>query len=114
MKPTKHPGVKWYDPELATGDWKTITVPGLWTDTELKGVNGAVWFRKEVIVPASAAGQPGNLNLGRIIDADFAFLNGIFIGTVSYQYPPRRYTIPAGVLKEGSQYSDRKSDQQYR
>jgi sialate O-acetylesterase len=53
------------------------------------------------MVPASAAGQPGTLNLGRIVDADSAFLNGTFIGTVSYQYPPRRYTVPAGVLKEG-------------
>ena len=54
------------------------------------------------MVPASAAGQPGTLNLGRIVDADSAFLNGTFIGTVSYQYPPRRYTVPPELLKEGS------------
>jgi sialate O-acetylesterase len=60
-----------------------------------------VWFRKEIDIPASAAGLPGKLNLGRIVDADSAFINGIFIGTVSYQYPPRWYTIPAGALKEG-------------
>jgi len=94
--------VKWHDPAMATDDWKTIAVPGLWTGTELKGINGSVWFRKEITVPAEAAGIPGSINLGRIIDADSAFLNGIFIGTVSYQYPPRRYAIPAGVLKEGS------------
>ncbi len=98
----KTPGVKWHDPAMTTDDWKTTIVPGFWSATELKGVNGVVWFRKEIIVPASAAGQPGTLNLGRIVDADFAFLNGIFIGTVSYQYPPRRYTIAAGVLREGS------------
>jgi sialate O-acetylesterase len=95
-------GVKWHDPALSTDDWKTMTVPGYWSATELKGLNGVVWFRKEIIVPASVAGQPGALNLGRIVDADSAFLNGTFIGTVSYQYPPRRYTIPAGLLKEGS------------
>ena len=98
----KTPGVKWHDPAMAPDDWKTVTIPGLWSGTDLKGVNGAVWFRKEIIVPASAAGKPGSINLGRIVDADSAFLNGIFIGTVSYQYPPRRYTIPAGILKEGS------------
>ncbi len=98
----KTPGKKWYDASLNTDDWKTMTIPGFWSATDLKGINGAVWFRKEIIVPASAAGQPGTLNLGRIVDADSAFLNGTFIGTVSYQYPPRRYTIPAGVLKEGS------------
>jgi sialate O-acetylesterase len=97
----KTPGMKWYDPALTTDDWKTTTIPGFWSAMELKGVNGAVWFRKEIIVPASASGQSGALNLGRIVDADSTFLNGTFIGTVSYQYPPRRYTIPAGVLKEG-------------
>jgi sialate O-acetylesterase len=98
----KTPGVNWHDPALNTVDWKTITIPGYWSNTDLKGVNGAVWFRKEITVPASAAGLPGNIELGRIVDADSAFLNGIFIGTVSYQYPPRRYTFPTGVLKEGN------------
>src|SRR5665647_890805 len=96
------PGKKWYDPELNTDDWKTVSIPGYWSATELKGINGAVWFRREIIAPASAAGLAGNLNLGRIVDADSTFLNGTFIGTVSYQYPPRRYTFPAGVLKEGN------------
>lgn len=98
----KTPGVKWHDPAMSTDDWKTMTIPGHWSATELKGLNGVVWFRKEIIVPASAAGQPGSINLGRIVDADSTFLNGTFIGTISYQYPPRRYTIPAGLLKEGS------------
>lgn len=94
-------GMNWSDPLLNTNDWHTVTIPGYWSDTELKGINGAVWFRKEIIVPAPAAGLPGKLNLGTIIDADSTFLNGKFIGTVSYQYPPRWYSIPAGILKEG-------------
>ena len=57
----KTPGKKWYDPALNTDDWKTITIPGYWSATELKGINGVVWFRKEIIVPASAAGLPGHL-----------------------------------------------------
>jgi len=99
---SKPSGIKWSDPAMNTSDWKTTAIPGFWSATDLKGINGVVWFRKEITVPASAAGLPGNINLGRIVDADSSFLNGIFIGTVSYQYPPRRYTFPAGVLKEGS------------
>jgi len=45
--------------------------------------------------------MPAKLILGRIVDADSAFLNGVFVGTVSYQYPPRRYDLPPGLLKEG-------------
>jgi sialate O-acetylesterase len=64
-------------------------------------VNGVVWFRKNIQIPASMAGQTALLNLGRIVDADSVFLNGSLVGTTGYQYPPRRYQIPAGVLKEG-------------
>ena len=96
-------GMKWSDPGLDTDDWGEMIIPGYFSGMEeLKGINGVVWFRKEINVPASAAGIPGNINLGRIVDADSAFLNGVFVGTVSYQYPPRRYTIPEGILKEGS------------
>ena len=47
------------------------------------------------------AGKSAKLILGRIVDADSAFINGQFVGTVSYQYPPRRYDIPTGLLKAG-------------
>ncbi len=45
--------------------------------------------------------QPAKLLMGRIIDADSVFVNGVFVGTTSYQYPPRRYEVPAGVLQAG-------------
>ncbi len=94
-------GVRWHDVNLNTDDWSSMTVPGFWSATPLKGINGVVWFRKEIDIPASVAGQPATVNLGRIVDADSAFLNGTFIGSVSYQYPPRWYTVPEGILKEG-------------
>lgn len=91
----------WRNPTLNDGDWQPIEVPGYWDKTPLGKANGAVWFRKEVAVPKSDAGQPAELLLGRIVDADSVFVNGRFVGATSYQYPPRRYTIPAGVLTEG-------------
>ena len=94
-------GLRWSDIDPDSDDWSSFTVPGFFSATPLKGINGVVWFRKEIDIPASAAGQPGTVNLGRIVDADSAFLNGTFIGTVSYQYPPRWYTVPAGIVKEG-------------
>ena len=78
-----------------------MTLPGYWADTPLGSVNGVVWFRKDVDLPASMGTQPAKLNLGRIVDADEAFVNGVLVGTTSYQYPPRWYEIPSGLLKEG-------------
>jgi sialate O-acetylesterase len=47
------------------------------------------------------AGKPARLFVGRIIDADETYLNGVRVGNITYQYPPRRYEVPAGLLKEG-------------
>lgn len=95
------PDHNWKSPSLNTSKWESMDIPGYWADTPLGNVNGVVWFRKEFEVTASMAGQPAKLLLGRIVDADSAFVNGTFVGTTSYQYPPRRYQIPASVLKAG-------------
>ncbi len=91
----------WYDVSLNTSDWSTMQVPGYWANTKLGYKNGVVWFRKKVDIPSSMIGKSAKLILGRIVDADSAFINGVFVGTVGYQYPPRRYDIPAGLLKPG-------------
>jgi len=64
-------------------------------------VNGVLWFRKEVDVPATMTGQPARLELGTLVDADSTYINGQLVGTTSYQYPPRKYEVKAGVLKPG-------------
>jgi sialate O-acetylesterase len=92
---------KWYDTSYNANDWSKISVPCFWDEAGLKNINGSVWFRKEFDIPESMAGKSVRLNLGRIVDSDSAFVNGKFVGSVSYQYPPRIYKIPAGVLKTG-------------
>ena len=97
----KDPQHIWYDPSLNDSDWPSMKIPGYWDNTELRNKNGVVWFRKKVDIPSSMAGKSAKLILGRIVDADSAFVNGKFVGTVGYQYPPRRYDVPAGILKAG-------------
>ena len=80
-------------------DWNQMMLPGYWAD--MNNVNGVVWFRKNFFVPATHAGKEALLWMGRIVDADSVFINDHFIGTTSYQYPPRIYTIPAEILKPG-------------
>jgi len=91
----------WFDVNYDASEWATMNVPGYWADHELGNVNGVVWFRKEIDVPASMTGQPAKLWLGRIVDADTTYVNGKIVGSVSYQYPPRIYDVPANLLKEG-------------
>ncbi|MBN1804127.1 MAG: hypothetical protein JW837_02640 [Sedimentisphaerales bacterium] len=91
----------WFDPACDASDWKTMNVPGYWADEELGYVNGVVWFRKEINVPASMTGKPARLLLGRVVDSDRTYVNGKFVGSVSYQYPPRKYDVPEDLLKAG-------------
>jgi sialate O-acetylesterase len=97
----KDPQKPWFDPGLSSDGWQQMNVPGYWAGTELGAVNGVVWFRKDFEVPPSMIGKAGELNLGRIVDADSVFINGVFVGTTSYQYPPRWYDLPSTVLKAG-------------
>jgi sialate O-acetylesterase len=96
-----NPQKSWYDPELDTGDWETMHVPGYWADTKAGPVNGVVWFRRKINIPASVVGTHAILKLGRIADADSVFINGRFVGSTGSQYSERTYKIPADLLKEG-------------
>jgi sialate O-acetylesterase len=93
--------VKWYDTAYVPQNWHKFWLPGYWADQGIKGLNGVVWFRKEIEVPATMVGKPAKLFMGRIIDADKAYVNGVFVGEITYQYPPRRYELPQSLLKPG-------------
>ena len=77
-------------------DWQTIDQNN-WT---WRGT-GSVWLRQHIIINKEHAGKPARLLLGTLFDQDITYLNGKEIGHTYYQYPPRRYDIPEGVLKEG-------------
>ena len=62
---------------------------------------GSFWARQHIIVDAAHAGQQCRLLVGTLYDADQTYVNGRQVGSTGYQYPPRRYTIPEGVLVEG-------------
>lgn len=81
-------------------NWGEINIPGFWDEQGVGKINGSVWFRKSFAVPKSMLGKELKLYLGRIVDSDSTFINSKFVGSVSYQYPPRKYKIPAGLLHE--------------
>lgn len=91
----------WQRGDMRSGDWMSMDIPGYWANGPLGEVNGVVWFRKEIEVPASMAGKSARLVLGCIVDADYAFINGIQVGTTAYMYPSRKYTVAPGILHEG-------------
>ena len=77
-------------------DWQTINQ----NDWQWRGT-GSVWLRQHIYINKEHARKPARLLLGTLFDQDITYLNGQEIGHTYYQYPPRRYDIPEGLLKEG-------------
>ncbi|AKD53893.1 sialate O-acetylesterase [Spirosoma radiotolerans] len=92
---------KWYEASYIPKGWRPINIPGYWEDQGVKDLNGVVWYRKEIDIPAAMAGKPAKVFLGRIVDADELYINGKLVGRTTYMYPQRRYPVPADVLKAG-------------
>jgi sialate O-acetylesterase len=91
----------WYDPTYAPKGWRPINIPGYWEDQGIRDLDGVVWYRREIDVPASMTNVPAKVFLGRIVDADVLYINGKQVGNTTYLYPQRRYRIPDGLLQPG-------------
>ncbi len=91
----------WFDPAYVPLNWKPINIPGYWEDQGVRDLDGIVWYRREIKLPESMTGIEVMAKLGRIRNADDVYVNGKRIGGTGYEYPQRRYKIPAGILHTG-------------
>ncbi|MCR9228716.1 MAG: sialate O-acetylesterase [Flavobacteriaceae bacterium] len=91
----------WYDVSFEPKNWRRINIPGYWEDQGVRDLNGVVWYRKEIDLPPSMDAAEATVFLGRIVDADELYINGEKVGKTTYQYPQRRYDVPADLLKAG-------------
>lgn len=91
----------WEAEDTDDSGWNTVELPAFLRDTEIGNTLGCIYFRKSFEVPADMAGKSAKIWLGTLVDSDKTYVNGVFVGQTEYQYPPRKYEIPAGVLHEG-------------
>lgn len=100
------PGVheKWYSEFIDESEWSNVYQfdNRKWTQSEKGPFSGSYWFRQHIKIDKKYAGSKATLRLGCLVDADSTYLNGVLVGTTGYQYPPRKYNIPEGLLKEGN------------
>ena len=94
--------------EAFTADWDIVNLPNFWSDLgEKYKTNGVMWFRREIEIPAEAAGKDIVLNLGAIDKVDITYFNGVEIAKTgkvfdsSYWNVPRVYTVPGKLVKAG-------------
>lgn len=107
-KDTGNEGEKlgWAAPDFNDGNWPKIKVPGYWEPTEVGDIDGAVWFRRTVEIPAAWADKELTIELGAIDDFDHTYFEGALVGTSGCNDPnsylkPRSYSIPAALVQAG-------------
>src|ERR1041385_2144463 len=93
------------DPKTSTADWSKMDLPQQFETAGLL-IDGAVWFRKDVELPASLAGKDLVLNLPPIDDYDTTYFNGTKIGSIGRETPnsymvPRKYVVPGALVRAG-------------
>ncbi len=100
--PGLHEPTKWFDAAYDDTDWQTFDLFDTgWSNNGINPNNGSHWFRKEIEISEKQVSGQATLRLGCIVDADSVYVNGTFVGTIAYQYPPRIYKLPEGLLKVG-------------
>ena len=89
-------------PDYDDAAWETMAVPAYegWETVGFEGLDGAVWFRTVVDIPANWQGKNVVLDLNRVRDYDLTYVNGQLVGTTN-NMDPRKYRIPANVLRTG-------------
>lgn len=83
-------------------EWKSVDIfSEKWSGNDGDIKNGVYYFRNNITIPDSLSESDAILHVGTMKDADDTYLNRIHVGKTSYQYPPRIYSVPAGILKGG-------------
>jgi sialate O-acetylesterase len=92
----------WASSDYDYSGWDQMELPGLWEDLGLEGLDGVVWFAKEVDLSDQEIENGFELNLGPIDDSDIVWVNGSKVGeTFNIYNRNRRYQVTSEVLKQG-------------
>lgn len=90
-------------PKYDDSKWEEITVPASqgWESVGMEGMDGAVWYRTTFELPKQWRNKNLVLELGRVRDDDFTFVNGKLVGATEGKDVSRKYIIPKSLLKKG-------------
>jgi len=98
----------WEAANFDDSTWKQMDLPQPWEKSGMgmDKLDGVVWFRKVIEIPADWAGRALDLHLGPIDDGDTTYFDGKKIGAMDTDTPdvykiPRNYPVPSTCVKGG-------------
>jgi sialate O-acetylesterase len=96
---------EWHKPGTDLSGWKEISLPGNFAEGNPASFCGVIWLAREFNADANFAAGGNSLGaklwFGTIVDADTVYVNGVEVGNTGYRYPPRKYAVSPGLLREG-------------
>ena len=92
---------KWYIPTTDVSSWGKMQIPQMWEGI-LGDIDGVVWFRYDLDLPAGDYAKQASIRLGTIDDDDAVWINGVKVGETQGYAVDRLYNIPSGTLKSGT------------
>jgi len=95
--------------------WQAMQLPGRWEENGLEAFDGIVWFKRVVKIPHTWLDKTLVLELCPIDDMDRTYFNGQKVGgkeLMGFWNLPRRYEIPAYLVREKNMIAIRVIDTQ--
>jgi len=101
----RDPGLlgKWMAPGLDVSTWRNVQLPCAKKPNPMGSYIGALWCRKEIMIPPAWVGRDLELHLGVIDETDDSYVNGIHVGRTWFETPEfwkvsRVYPVPAAAV----------------
>jgi sialate O-acetylesterase len=85
----------WHSPDYDDGLWESKML----LDPSGNPEHGSVWYRKKFTLPEAV--KTATLYLGRVENCVKVYVNGQWVNSVDYMYPPCVCDLPEGLLKAG-------------
>jgi len=95
------PATHWSSIDVIDRAWPTLRTPGYWEEQGLQDLDGVVWYRRSIELTSAQAAAGATLHLGMLDDCDETYVNGASVGNTCGWDTPRRYAVPAGMLRPG-------------
>ena len=90
----------WAQPNVNLSDWQEMKVPGYFEQWN-NPIDGAVWCRKNIVIPPLLANKKAVLYMGHVVDMNETFFNGVKVGETRNRYSLSKYIIPDSLVKPG-------------
>ena len=90
----------WAQPDLNDSYWKKMMLPGYWEERGYPDLDGLMWFRKDIRLPASWKDKNLRIHFGPVNDRIRVWFNGVeIVNWTGGGQPATGYEIPARIVR---------------